>query len=360
MMCMVRLPPARATVGLQLHRRLGVEHRLVRDRQGLVRSQAQDVGEPRADQLLVGRAVGLGEAGVDPEQPTVQVGDVDQRGRVVDELGEPALAVAQPLRLRVGTLLRRAALGLRPAPVDDRRGRAGKDEAGVEQGRGQGVLLRPRVVVHLTGRVVGEDAVLCQHHADGDDERPPVLVQRESGDHEEEVEVHERVAAPGVHQERRCGHETHRDGGRGQRTGAEGGACQGERCEPDAALRRVLERVPPGQGPDGQHEGVPGQQQDERPVPRAPQGLGERAPVGQSSCQATEDRGSHPSTVARARTSRHAPFEPSRGGPTWPVRLVAPTLGGGRVGRTVAAPGARSSRKVRAPQGRVVGNTDPG
>ena len=49
---------------------------------------------------------------------------------------------------------------------------------------------RGLVVVDGLGRERAGDAVLEDDVADGDEERPPVLVQRDDADHHEEVEVH--------------------------------------------------------------------------------------------------------------------------------------------------------------------------
>jgi hypothetical protein len=58
-----------------------------------------------------------------------------------------------------------------------------------------------RVVVDRAGVERAERAVVEDHIADRQQEGQPVLVEREDGDHEEEVEVRLDLAAPEVDEE---------------------------------------------------------------------------------------------------------------------------------------------------------------
>ena len=84
----------------------------------------------------------------------------------------------------------------------------------------------PRVAAVAVDRVRrdrAQDAVLEHHVADRDPEREPVLVEREHGDHHEEVEVGLDLAVPGVHEHRRRG----RAGRTRPRSSARGGRARG-------------------------------------------------------------------------------------------------------------------------------------
>jgi len=155
--------------------------------------------EPRVVQTFRGEH-SEGELGVSP----------DARGRrpqLVSRDGHEILA-----RLDAG-LGRRARLLFGPQPFLDHvfiqtpgrhaRDARGEDEravyAGPEPRRRNGV----GVVVHR-GRIHDADHTVVEHHVrDREQERPPILIERDHDDHDEEVEMHLDVAPGEMHQDRR-------------------------------------------------------------------------------------------------------------------------------------------------------------
>jgi hypothetical protein len=73
---------------------------------------------------------------------------------------------------------------------------------------------RVRMVVDGAGSERPQRPVMNHHEPDREQERQPILVQRQEREHEEEMEVRLDRAARKVNSQRRRGDETERRGGR--------------------------------------------------------------------------------------------------------------------------------------------------
>ena len=160
------------------------------------------VGVDAGEERLVARRleVGIGDA----EEPVELVGPRHLAGH------EVPLPAAEPATLLgLGELL--LAFGHAPASSDSfsrhetmPAALMPEDEAAVDAGPLPRVVDRGRVVVDGRRREHATDAVLEHDVADGDEERPPVLVERDDTHHDEEVEVHLDHAAGQVHERGRA------------------------------------------------------------------------------------------------------------------------------------------------------------
>ena len=154
-----------------------------------------------------------------------------------------------------------------PPRGDTRRGRAQHEEA-VDRGPGPRVA---SVAVHRTRRKRAQNAVFEDDVADRDAEREPVLVERQHGDHHEEMEVRLDLAVPGMHQHGRRGEEPehHGDRARPATRGAQRScdACERDRDDqPEGRLHAESTQ----QRKHGQHGDMRPENPEEGAVPRPP------------------------------------------------------------------------------------------
>jgi hypothetical protein len=169
---------------------------------GLVPAQRvpQAVGD-RGDQLVAGV---VAEAVVD-DLEAVEVeeedGDVGAAAalQALERLGQP-VGEQQPAR-QPGERVAQQLVLVRP-PGDDVGGAGGQDERAVDARPAPGVRDGVRVAVHLLRRQDADEAMVDHDVGDRDQERHPVLVEREDADHHEEVEVRLGDAGPQVDEHR--------------------------------------------------------------------------------------------------------------------------------------------------------------
>jgi hypothetical protein len=124
------------------------------------------------------------------------------------------------------------------------------------------------MVVDVVGRQDTDDPVMEEDEADGGEEGPPVLVEGDHTDHDEEVEVGLDHPARQVHEHRRRGHEAEgsADGARGAPAGAAVGAHRqaGDGKDLDQTMAPA---VAPGDGEDEKGGDVEGQKAEDAAVP---------------------------------------------------------------------------------------------
>ena len=157
------------------------------------------------------------------------------------------------------------------APGDDadhaRRQQEPAVDARPEPGRGEG----RRVVVDVGGKEHADDPVMQDDVGHGQQERHPVLVERENAHHDEEVEMHLDVAAGQVHEHRRRRHQTERgDGGAHAASKRWNRGDDRGRRDRAAFEQRVPATVAEAERDAGEAGGVKRQQRDDRPVPPGP------------------------------------------------------------------------------------------
>jgi hypothetical protein len=104
----------------------------------------------------------------------------------------------------VGQAGERVLEGLFAGPPADQAGHAGgEDERGVQRGEAPRVGPGRGMVEHRVRIKDAHHAVVYGHVADRQQERKPVLVQRDDADHHEEVEVHLDQTVRQMHGDRR-------------------------------------------------------------------------------------------------------------------------------------------------------------
>ena len=125
-----------------------------------------------------------------------------------------------------------------------------------------------------------EEGVVEHDEADGDEERPPVLVEGEDADHDEEVEVGFDEAAREVHDDGRGQDEADGGHGGGGLAAAVGGGQDGADGD-DSGLGAAVERsVPPDEAEGEDHHHMGPQQPAEAAVAETPYVLGEGLALG--------------------------------------------------------------------------------
>ena len=202
--------------------------------------------------------------------------------RVLEGRAEPLLALARGLERVVLAL----AHALVQAPRDDR-GEAGRGhEGGVDPRPLPGMGDRVGVVEDRVAAERRPEAVMDDHVEGREQERDPVLVQRQQRDHHEEVEVRLDVAARDVHDERGGRQQAGGDDRRAQL--APVGVARADRGERDRhrVQQRVPDRIALDEAEDEQSRRVQPQDGEHPPVALLPALVGQRLTLGQHVAEA--------------------------------------------------------------------------
>jgi hypothetical protein len=187
-----------------------------------------------------------------------------ERGLLVG--GEAGLAVAEVL--------------VQP-PRGDRAEAGGGDVRAVQQRPAPRVRLGVGVVEDRVRRERAAGAVVQDDKSGREQERHPVLVQREQHDDHEEVEVRLDRPVGEVHDDRRRGEQPERDERRAGAARADergGGRPQRDRAALEGAVRDVVAALEP---PQRDRDGVQPEEHEERAVAAAELAVGKRVAAGQ-------------------------------------------------------------------------------
>ncbi len=239
---------------------------------------AQRLAVPGGDEVpevqLLGVVVAgvLAQLAVGPQQAATRVDQRDRDRRVVERAPE-ALARAPG----------RGADALVGAPRDQ----VGESERGDEGAVDRGPA--PRVVGMGEDRALdgAHRAVLEHDEADRQQVRPPLLIERERGDHQEVVEVRLDRAVPGDDEDGRAAQQRERAQAGAQRARELGRAGGGaERGRDEVEPPRCRERPVLGDGERGQHDEVRRQHEQQPAMTRGPDLGRERAASRQPGEQA--------------------------------------------------------------------------
>ena len=155
------------------------------------------------------------------------------------------------------------------------------------------VLGRAAVAVEQVGSMALPSAWCTSHVGQRDQERDPVLVQRQHHDHHEEVEVGLGHAAGQVHHHRRRGHQRDRGGGRrqpGPVLAAGDPGHQHQQRDARALEQAVADGIALDDAVERHGDGVEQGQHQDRAVAGLPRLPRKGAPVGQLRAEALDPR----------------------------------------------------------------------
>ena len=164
-----------------------------------------------------------------------------------------------------------------------------------------------------------EHAVLEHDVADGGEERPPVLVERDHTDHHEVVEVHLDHAARLVHEDRRTGQQPQGgDDGARPTMVAQPHRAQREGGDDGALDRGLQDRYVTGEREEEDAGNVQPEQGEDPPMALRPDVVGQRASLREPSPYAAAQRGRY--REARRPAGEHAAHQPDRAPRSRPPR----------------------------------------
>ncbi len=264
-----------------------------------------DLRPGHAFQLLAGAPEHVAERGVDAREAAVGGGEAHADHGVLEARAEALLALARGLeRLRLAL-----AHALVEPPRHDRGEPGGGDERGVDAGP----LPRMGDVVGVAEHQVAAadraaDAVVQDDVERREQERDPVLVERQHDDHHEEVEVRLDVAAGDVDDECRSGQQAGGDDRRAQLAPVGEALHDRGRGDRRGVQRRVPQRKALEQAEREQPGDVEPEQLDHPAMTLLPALIGKGLPLGQEVAQMAHDPPSADVrfrlTSARARRTR--------------------------------------------------------